>query len=114
MAGMKHGLRLLLPVYFDGFNLDNAAEIEFVFTQHRDQKSAILKSALYKSDGTGDASRNENAICVPWTVEETALFRADDFFYMDTRITPTNGIYQPPTNIVKLRMDMTLFKQEEG
>lgn len=112
MAGMKHGLRLLLPVEFEGLDLSDVAEIEFVFTQQRKEKSPDLKTALYKSDGSGDAFLSEDYVCVPWTVEETYKFKADDFFYMDTRITLNNSVYQPVTNIVKLLMNLTLFKRE--
>lgn len=110
---MKQGLKLLLPVYFAGVDLDDVDRIEFRFSQTRSRGGTITKDALYSSDGTGDCSRMNDKIYVPWTVEETYEFAPDASLYMDTRITLRESEYQPPTNIVQLTMNLTLFEEEE-
>ena len=109
---MKQGLKLLLPVTFDGVAVADISKIEFVFTQEKYPSSPILKTSLFGGSG-GDVTENDGVFYVPWTVDETYAFRADAPFYMDTRITLTESPYQPPTNIVKLTMNSTLFKQED-
>ena len=115
MADIKQGLRLLLPVLFEGVDLEDVEQIEFVFTQNRAQQSTILKEALFKADGSGTEGlfRDGNTVFVPWEPNETFSFRPDWDFYMDTRITMKDTPLQPPTNIVKIPMDLTLFEKEE-
>lgn len=109
---MKQGLKLLLPVCFTGVDLDDVAQIEFRFSQTRSRGGAVIKDSVYASDGSGECSRMDNVIYVPWTVEETYQFAPDASLYMDTRITLRDSEFQPPTNIVQLTMSLTLFEEE--
>lgn len=105
---MKQGLRLLLPVRFDGVSVSDISKIEFVFAQDIAINNTIRKTSLY--DGSNeDVMFDDGIFYVPWTSDETYLFKAQSPFYMDTRITLTNSDYQPPTNIVELVMNPTLF-----
>lgn len=105
---MKQGLQLLLPVKFDGISISDVEQIEFVFAQDVRIDTTIRKTSLY--DGSSDDVFVDNGVFyVPWTSDETYLFRAGSPFYMDTRITLANSQYQPPTNIVELMMNPTLF-----
>lgn len=105
---MKQGLRLLLPVSFDGVSVNDISRIEFVFAQDVSVNNVVRKTSVY--DGSGeDVIFDDGVFYVPWTSDETYLFKAACPFYMDTRITLTESAYQPPTNIVKLVMNPTLF-----
>ena len=105
---MKQGLRLLLPVRFDGVSVSDISKIEFVFAQDIAINNTIRKTSLYDRSNE-DVMFDDGIFYVPWTPDETYLFKAQSPFYMDTRITLTNSDYQPQTNIVELVMNPTLF-----
>lgn len=105
--GMKQLTHNLLKINFSGINLTDVEKIEIAFSQNI--ASTPLKTNTYPSNDVLLVS--ENAVGVVWTPEETALFKSDSSFYLDTRITMKDSPYQPPTPIVKLKMDPTLFEQ---
>ena len=45
--------------------------------------------------------------------EDSYKFVQDDMFQLDTRIHYENSITNPPTNIIRLRMNATLFESGE-
>lgn len=105
----------LLPVQFDA-ELDDFQKIEFVFTQENKANAPTLKSALWvNGDENETATREEgtNIIDIPWSNEDTFLFKRASKFFMDTRITPKNVAENPITPIVELFMCPSLFKQGE-
>ena len=112
---MKQGINIHMPVRFTDIDLEDVQQIEFVFKKINSASAEAIKTARWKSDGTGDAEtkpNTTNVVLVPWTRSETYLFPENKFFYMDTRITMIGSTDNPPTNIVAMRMHPTLF--EEG
>ena len=106
---MKQGTVHHMKVYFEGLTAANIASIEFVFSQKKDGKP--LKTASYTAGAAEpDVELVDGLFLVPWTREETYLFRRDDTFYMDTRVYMTNSDDNPQTEVVPLRMNATLFE----
>ena len=106
---MKQGTVHHLKVYFEGLTAANIASIEFVFSQKKDGKP--LKTANYTVGAAEpDVELVDGLFLVPWTREETYLFRRDDTFYMDTRVNMTNSGDNPQTEVVPLQMNATLFE----
>lgn len=111
---MKQGINIILPVKISGIDLAEVDEINFVFKQVKSPNAPALKTSVYKSDGSGDATKRQDLdiIDIPWSSEETFLFIADSVVYMDTLISVKNSLYNPVTPICNFRMDMTLFEEE--
>lgn len=85
---------------------------DFVFKQHRSEKSKTLLTKTYMADGEGEVYLNGGKFIVPMTERETRLFAAGREFYMDSKITLTDGGV-PETEIAALRMNETLFEEVE-
>ena len=114
---LKHGISITLPVKFTGIDLDEVLAIEFLFKTECSETGAAVKTALYKSDGTGDAQRRQGAegiIDVPWSKEDTYKFPSGKDFYMDTRITLMESSENPVTQILSLRMNESLFQEGDA
>lgn len=105
----------VLAVQFDA-ELDDFEQIEFVFTQNDKANEPTLKSALWVNGAENEtATRAEgtNIIDIPWTNEDTFLFKRATRFYMDTRIKIKGSDINPITPIVELFMCPSLFKEGE-
>lgn len=103
---MKQLTHNLLKMRFNGIDLNDVSTIEFVFSQNIDD--APLKTATYPSEDV--VYITEHIVGVVWTKNETALFEAGKPFFADTRITMKHSEYQPETQIIKLKMQPTLFE----
>lgn len=103
---MKQLTKNLLTINFNGINLSDVEKIEFAFSQEIGEPP--LKVAEYPGNQT--VLLSDNSIGVIWSAEETMLFNAGRNFYADTRITLKNSEFQPPTPIIKLKMNPTLFE----
>ena len=104
---MKQYTKSLMKLNFEGIDMSQVEKIEFAFSQEIGQPP--LKTAEYPSDGAG--LMYGNMIGVVWKPEETALFKPDKYFYIDTRITLGDSPYQPETPIIKVKMNPTLFEE---
>lgn len=114
---LKHGISITLPVKFTGIDLDDVSGIEFLFKTENKETGDAVKTSVYKSDGTGDAQRRtdpSDIIDIPWTRAETYRFPSGKDLYMDTRITLADSSENPVTRILSLRMDESLFSEEEA
>lgn len=114
---LKHGISITLPVKFTGIDLDDVSKIEFLFKTDNKENGRAVKTSVYKSSGTGDAQRRdgtEDIIDIPWSKAETYRFPSGKEFYMDTRITLTDSSENPVTQVLSLRMDESLFAEEEA
>lgn len=109
MDGFKRGTTPVLAVKFNIKPVE-ISTIDFLFKQEREEDAPALVEKSYPTDVDYD-SETERYL-VPLTEEETRLFLPNHAFYMDTRITLTNGLI-PETEIVKLRMGGTLFQEEQ-
>jgi len=105
---MKQNTQTQMVVQLDGISdywnvLDR---IEVAFAQTR--SGPLLKTAVWRSDGSGDIVRDGNKILIPWTRSETARFSENAAFFMDVRPTLRSGddlTIEP----VRLTMSWTLF-----
>lgn len=107
MSGMKRRTTPVLEVIID-IPSESIAKIEFVFKQEKEETAEALVLKSYP----GEVYFDDGVCCIPWTSEETALFKGGRNFYMDTRITDPVG-HVPDTPIITLFMSKTLFSEKE-
>ena len=111
---IKAGTVFVLPVEIDDPNFDHISGIEFIFKQELGGET--LKTAYWSRDGESrDCSQKDdsNVILVMFSREDSYQFLQDDMFQLDTRIHYENAVTNPPTNIIRLRMNSTLFASGE-
>jgi len=116
MEEIKQGCYATLKVTLDGVDMEDVAQVEFLFKQQPGYLGEALKRSVWKSDGSGDAKSDttagSDAILIPWSRSETYRFAGDCPFYMDTRITLANDTVENPfTPIISLLMNGTLFEE---
>ena len=110
-SDIVRGLYEPLILKLEGVLLASIEQIDFVFKQDASETAPALKTATYKSDGTGDVITGQaaNTLIVPFTPEDTRKFNGQ--FYMFGRVTLTDSIYNPKTYIQTLTMGDTLFAE---
>lgn len=118
---MKQGTNFILPVSIE-YDLSLAKSIEFVFKQPKKGANAefspksiingIQKSFTYPSDEATLSTTEENVINLHRDIKDTYRFDPEEYIYMDTRITLKDSPQNPETEIVKIKMLPTLFKEE--
>lgn len=116
MSEIKLGINTTMAVRINldaSLSADDIESIEFLFKQSRGNESESLKTASYKSNGSGDVERNEDVFYIPWTRAETYKFKPQKPFYLDTRITFVGSRDNPITPITQLMMDDSLFGEGE-
>lgn len=108
---MKRGTTPTLPVRV---NIDNAstASVTFVFKQTKEEDATALVTKEWPTDEEVTYDSEKERYLIEWTEAETRLFVADQVFFMDTKVVLNSGKI-PETNIVMLRMNPTLFEEEE-
>ena len=104
---MKQLTNNLLKINFSGVELANVTKIEFAFSQSI--SGSPLKIAEYPGNDTILIA--DSVIGIEWTKKETKLFEANKDFFLDTRITMKDSIHQPDTQIIRLKMNPTLFEE---
>ena len=104
---MKQYTKSLMKLNFEGIDMSLVDKIEIAFSQEIGQPP--LKTAEYPNRDAGPIYGN--MIGVVWTPEDTALFKPDKYFYIDTRITLKDSPYHPETPIIKVKMNPTLFEE---
>ena len=114
---VKQGTTHRLDVSFSGdsdeFSLDDIERIEFVFKQQRSKDAPAIKTVVWDAGGSGDALRipGTNTVSVPFSEADTYKFKSGKPFYMDTKISIEGSGDNPPTNVVQLTMNDTLFAE---
>lgn len=111
---IKAGTRFMLPVQIEDDAFASISAIEFLFKQNKNGKT--LKTAYWSAEGTSrDAQKKsgENMILVSFSRADTYLFRQNVPFYMDTRIHYSDSDDNPPTKVITLMMNETLFADGE-
>lgn len=103
---MKKRTNVMLRVQI-GMDLSLIEKIEFAFSQC--QNSTPLRLVDYPSDSV--VSLNDNTLGIIFTRQDTEQFQEDSDFYMDTRITLKDSVYNPQTPITTLYMHGTLFEE---
>ena len=109
MKGIKRGTTPYLAVRFDLRNRE-ISTIDFILKQEMDENADPLVVMTYPDDVTYDGQQDR--YLVPLTEAQTRLFLPNHAFYMDTRITLTNGLI-PETEIIKMRMGGTLIGEDD-
>ena len=96
--------------------IDNAstASVTFVFKQTMEEDATALVTKTWTSAEDDDVTYDSERECylIEWTEAETRLFVANQVFFMDTKPVLTSGKI-PETPIVMLKMNPTLFEEEE-
>lgn len=117
MSEIKLGTNSTMPVQFtfpDGLSEVDVEKIEFIFKQDKQDGSPILKSALYEpANPDANVDLRDGAFLIHWTRDETYLFSEGQSFFMDTRVWFYGSQDNPPTPIVGLKMDPSLFEKED-
>ncbi len=119
---MKQGTSFILPVWFD-YDLSQVKSIDFIFKQpvsknktefsSRKIMDGVKKAFSYPSDEATLSITDENTINLHWTQKDTYKFNPEEPVYMDTRLILKNSLNNPATEIVKIDMLPTLFKEGE-
>lgn len=104
---MKQGTKFLLPISID-FDLSLVEKIEFIFRQDKRQNT---KKFEFPSSTAVIDDEDETLIDLIWTKEDTYIFSPELPLMMDTRIKLIDSDYNPETEIVKLTLNPTLFRQ---
>ena len=89
---------------------DYLDHIEVRYSQ--DRGGQVLKTALWKADGTGDCLLDGNLLLVLWERNDTYLFQDHRSYFIDLRPTTIDGfdIEVPP---VQVEMNWSLYPKEE-
>ena len=102
---MKQAIRTVLPVQI-GINLDDVEKIEFRF----EQRGGKRLDFIYPSE---NATRDGNTVNLDWSMDDTNYFEAEEIT-LDTRIKLKNSVHNPATEMVKFRMNPSLFREVES
>lgn len=108
---MKSLVKTHLPVLLEGIS-DYWGDIDYIEVAFGQQKNgAPIKECSWRSDGTGDVTREGDTIYIPWTRADTAKFREGYIFWMDIRPTLKDGddLEIAPVELV---MNWTLFQED--
>ena len=102
---MKRRTTPTLIISIPKIEIDDVKSIEFLFKNTHSEKAKPIIKKSYPDEVSFDA--DTKCFMLSFTEEETLLFTSDKAF-MDTRICLQNGNI-PPTNIVTINVDSTLF-----
>lgn len=110
----KRGTTPTLSVTVSGLDEDKSlAKVEFLFKQKEKETAPVLAVKVYTGGGATDtAVYTDGVFYLSFTEAESRQFKADDTYYMDTRITYTDGSI-PMTEIMELYSLPTLFETAE-
>lgn len=111
---MKQLTNSHLKVVFDGIEASEIRQVDFVFSQTRMSKPSKMARYGPLPIHTGDVTLRDGVFYVPFTVVDTLSFKPDTTFYMDTHVWLIGTDDNPPTPIVPLRMDRTLFEYNDN
>lgn len=109
----KRGTTPMLKVNFNGLAEDKAVvRAEFIFKQKLKEDAEALVVKVYGGSAADEVILQDGAYYIGFTEAETRQFKADQSYFMDTRITYDDGSI-PVTNIVELFSLPTLFEEVE-
>lgn len=105
---LKKGINYLMPVRFNGLDLDTVDHIDFILKQ-----KSVVWEFTYPSDVASRRSESSDIVDVIWTEDRTWEFKENSDIWMDTRVYFTDTWQNPITPVVSFRMIDTLFEQAE-
>lgn len=103
-AVLKQGINMLMPVEFEGLDLDTVESIDFILKQWN-----TTWEFSYPSEIASRRSGSTNIVDIVWRESDTWRFKKEQDIHMDTKITLVDSWQNPKTPIVEFRMDKTLF-----
>ena len=106
---MKRGTTPTLKVCIPQINVDNIAQINFIFKSAISETLPPIIQKSYPGDVTYDGT--ENVFLIPFSETETRFFTAKTCFF-DTKIVTKSGKI-PATEIVKINILPTLFGEDD-
>lgn len=110
----KAGITQHLEVTFGLETLEDISKIEFLFRQVNNMNGMVYKKSVYDpSDSSSDVTLVDNSFLIPFSKEDSYLFKQNAPFYMDTRISLTDSDDNPETEIVEIFMNPTLFRSDD-
>lgn len=104
---MKRTTNYVLPVDIE-FNLDLVKSIKFKFVQTG--KTLVFTYPTFNAFRESD---DKNTVLIRFTAAQTSMFNTEQDVAMDTLIKLKESDENPETNIVKFKMNPTLFTLEE-
>ena len=112
---MKSGLTQHIGVTFDSINVSDINKVKFMFRQIKNMNGLVKKEEVYDpSDESSSVELIDEMFIVPFSLDDSYLFRQNAPFYMDTKIFLNDTEDNPETEIVELYMNQTLFRKEEA
>lgn len=105
---IKQGTNYLMPVRFNGLNLDDVSTIDFKM-----QQSGITWKFTYPSDSASRRVGSDNIVDVVWTEADTWKFHKNHDVFMDTKVHLIDSWINPKTPIVSFQIGRTLFEEGE-
>lgn len=108
---MKRGTTPTLNVTIDELDNSDILGIIFLFKQIPKECAPEVLRKVYPGDAVAYDSEHDRYL-ISLTEEESRLFLPDQLFYMDTKITLTNGKV-PNTSIEQVLATKTLFGEDE-
>ena len=108
---MKRGTTPRLPLRHT-LELAVVERIDFLFKQEREESApAILKKTWLPTGG--EVEEKDGVFEIPFTEQETRLFKSGHSFFCDPKITLTGGSI-PATEILQFFCKPTLWGDKDG
>lgn len=105
----------LMPILLKGIDkFQDVEKIRVIFKQSKSQEAEILKEAVWNADGTGNATYADGVLTVSWSIEDTYLFKPEQYFYAGFQIMLADSVEMPSVKPLELFMCESLFSEEEA
>lgn len=105
----------LMPILLKGLEkFQDVETIRVIFKQSKSQEAAIIKESVWHADGTGDATYSDGVLTVSWSIEDTYLFKPEQYFYAGFQIVLADSVEMPSVKPLELFMCESLFSKEEA
>ena len=105
----------LMPIHLKGIErFSDVSKIRVIFKQNKSQDADIIKEATWSADGTGNATYADGVLTVSWSIEDTYLFKPDQYFYTGFQIMLAGSVEMPSVKPLELYMSESLFSEEEA
>lgn len=103
-----------MAILLKGIEEYDVEKIRVIFKQENSQEAQILKEAYWSKDGTGSAKLTENVLTVKWSIEDTFLFKAEEYFYIGFQIFVEGREDMPSVKTKEVYMSDSLFSESEA
>lgn len=104
---MKKGTTPTIPIEHD-LDMSTVTSVEFLFKQEKLETAPVIIKKTYP----GDVTEAEGVFNIPFTEDETRMFKSGRDFYCDPKITLVNGKI-PETEILSIHCTPTLWGEDD-